>query len=347
MSIALEQSCHDQSAVSSSALPPLRNGDRLDQHTFHERYAAMPDNFRAELIGGIVFVSSPVSKPHAKYHGRMTGLLFHYEAATPGVEFLDNSTVILDDESEPQPDCVLRIDDGYGGRSFTTEDEYVAGPPELQVEVAYSSESIDLNRKRQEYERTGVAEYLVIVVNDRTVRSFLLEGEAYVEQSLPEDRIWRSRLFPGLWVDVTALFEKRSSDLLETLQHGLASEEHQAFVRKLAQGNRSLPEAVSHLRPTAAGDQSVRHLRKSDLPTLEEFANEIGFPAGGTRPPGGNLRSRLKHHFGTLKLEEIGRITDIDHPPIVGERSSPNEPYRLTPAGQAVAREIKRNLEQA
>jgi hypothetical protein len=36
------------------AVPPLENGDRLDQPTFHARYERMPEDFRAELIGGIV-----------------------------------------------------------------------------------------------------------------------------------------------------------------------------------------------------------------------------------------------------------------------------------------------------
>ena len=31
------------------ALPPLENGDRLDQKTFHARYEAMPEDCRAEL----------------------------------------------------------------------------------------------------------------------------------------------------------------------------------------------------------------------------------------------------------------------------------------------------------
>ena len=39
-------------------LPPLMNGDHLDQKTFHERYEAMTC-VRAELIGGIVYLSSP------------------------------------------------------------------------------------------------------------------------------------------------------------------------------------------------------------------------------------------------------------------------------------------------
>src|SRR5437899_3365498 len=45
-------------------MPPLENGDRLDQKTFHERYEAMPENVKAELIGGVVYMSSPLKPRH-------------------------------------------------------------------------------------------------------------------------------------------------------------------------------------------------------------------------------------------------------------------------------------------
>lgn len=40
-------------------LPPLENGDRLDQKTFHARYEGMPAHVRAELIEGTVHITSP------------------------------------------------------------------------------------------------------------------------------------------------------------------------------------------------------------------------------------------------------------------------------------------------
>jgi len=47
-------------------LPPLENGDRLDQKSYHERYEAMPEHVRAELIGGIVYMASPQKMPRAR-----------------------------------------------------------------------------------------------------------------------------------------------------------------------------------------------------------------------------------------------------------------------------------------
>ena len=50
----------------SRAVAPLENGDHLDQKTFHARYEAMPEDCRAELIGGIVYMASPQKAPHSK-----------------------------------------------------------------------------------------------------------------------------------------------------------------------------------------------------------------------------------------------------------------------------------------
>ena len=125
--------------------PPLEAGGYLDQATFHARYEAMSPDFRAELIGGVVFVPSPLRKAHGRHHALVMGWLTHYWIATPGTETMDNATAILGDDSEPQPDAALVIDSESGGQSSLSDDGYATGPPELIVEVASSSESIDLH----------------------------------------------------------------------------------------------------------------------------------------------------------------------------------------------------------
>lgn len=141
MAGVLEHSPH-----SAAAPQLLRNGDVLDQATFHSRYLATPKRFRAELVGGIVHVPSPVTDWHPIYQYAVVGWLFHYQSRTPGVRGGDNATVILDDENEPQPDAILRLEESVGGATHVNEDGYIVGPPELHVEVAYSTASIDLHQ---------------------------------------------------------------------------------------------------------------------------------------------------------------------------------------------------------
>ena len=94
----------------STVDPPrlLVEGQRLDQPTFHSLYEAMPPGTRAELIGGVVHMPSPVGRAHGEAHVPVILWLDYFAEHTPGVEVLDNATTILGWKSEPQPDGLLR-----------------------------------------------------------------------------------------------------------------------------------------------------------------------------------------------------------------------------------------------
>ena len=81
----------------SPEVPELHSGDRMTREEFHRIYEMMPEDFRAELIGGVVYVGSPLKRRHATKHTTLTGLFAYYEAYTPGVESGDNATVVLSD----------------------------------------------------------------------------------------------------------------------------------------------------------------------------------------------------------------------------------------------------------
>jgi Uma2 family endonuclease len=214
------------------ALPPLKEGDRLDQKTFHARYEAMPSGTRAELIGGVVYMPSPLKTPHGDTHGDVMYWLKAYQYATPGVRAYDNASNILDDESEPQPDaCLLITAPGLG--QTREEDQYIVGPPELVVEVAASSEAIDFHAKRDDYESAGVREYLVIALRQQRVVWFVLRDDRFEEMAAGADGVLRSQVFPGLWLDPTALLRADGPRLGEVLRQGLATQEHAAFVARL------------------------------------------------------------------------------------------------------------------
>jgi Uma2 family endonuclease len=212
-------------------LPLLENGDRLTQREFHRRYEAYPENVKIELIGGVVYVSSPARRPHGRYSSLLGGVLNQYEAETPGVEALENFTTLLDDENEPQPDKGLRISDEYGGQSRVNESQYIVGAPELLAEIAHSSVTIDLSDKKDNYQRGGVCEYIVVCVEEEEVIWFDFKRNCRLRPD--RDGIIRSRVFPGLWLDVPALFAESAKRLAQTLNKGLASPAHGKFVEKM------------------------------------------------------------------------------------------------------------------
>ena len=216
---------------SARGIPPLINGDRLSQPEFHRRYEAMPSHVRAELIGGIVYMASPLRMPHGTNSYKLITVLGTYEAATPGVEGMDNTTAILDDDSEPQPDIAMRLLPERGGQTHVNSKDYLVGAPELVIEVAHSTEAIDLHSKMEDYRKAGVLEYLVLCLDENEQRSFDLPSSKPFP--LQSDGVFRSRAFPGLWIDSAAAVAGDARKLLATLRRGLKSAEHRAFVKEL------------------------------------------------------------------------------------------------------------------
>ncbi|MCL1471823.1 Uma2 family endonuclease [Argonema antarcticum] len=213
-------------------IPPLENGDKLTRAEFERRYEAMPEVKKAELIEGMVYMASPLRfESHAEPHAYIMGWLATYKAGTPGVRLGDNPTVRLDADNEPQPDALLRIE--QGGRSRISDDDYVEGATELIVEIAASTASLDLHKKLTVYRRNGVQEYLVWRVYDRQFDWFRLNAGEYIQVDPNADGIICSQIFPGLWLDKAALLGGNLAKVLEILQQGLATQEHQAFVQQL------------------------------------------------------------------------------------------------------------------
>ncbi len=215
-------------------LPPLENGDRLTRPEFERRYQAMPKIKKAELIEGVVYMASPLRfKSHAEPHGRLITWLGVYQSATPQVEMGIEPTVRLDIDNEPQPDGVLLISPASGGKSNLTGDGYLEGAPELVVEIAASSASIDLGEKKRAYRRSGIQEYLIWQVFEQKIDWFGLEDGDYMSLPPNQEGVICSLVFPGLWLDVAAMLQGNMPQVLATLQRGINSGAHQEFVQQL------------------------------------------------------------------------------------------------------------------
>ena len=224
-------------------IPPLRHGDRLHADEYLRRYWAMPEDFRAELIGGVVFVDDPAVPVRHRHHGKPTGLMTlavgTYSAATPGTDFGTDGTTILGDREIPQPDTMLRVLPAHGGRTRDTDDDLIEGGPEFVAEMAGSTANTDLGGKFDAYLAAGVREYLVWRTGGRhagvTWHARRGEGDAVRFEPLPaEGGVIRSEVFPGLWLNVAALLRGDAAGVLASLNAGLATPEHAAFAGELA-----------------------------------------------------------------------------------------------------------------
>jgi hypothetical protein len=232
----------------AEAIPPLRDGDRMGVEEFLRRYAADPVVYSAELLQGVVHITRwrefqngkemivpPISADgHAMPDNRLQTWLGVYSAHTSGVVSSGPATTLLPSQATGlEPDAVLRILPTHGGASTIGADKFLHGTPELLAEISFTSGARDFGKKFDAYQDEGVPEYLVWRTAEKEVHWFVLKRKKYIALEPHADGTLRSEQFPGLWLDVPALLAGDMAKVLATLQKGIASSEHAAFVARL------------------------------------------------------------------------------------------------------------------
>ena len=204
----------------------------MSRDEFLRRWELLPDLKHAQLLDGIVYMASPVSTKHGNRHSYFNAWLTIYETHTHGCEIVTDGTALIENDA-PQPDIALRILPAFGGQS-RDEGPYLAGAPELIVEVAASSRARDLGPKARLYLRAGVREYVTALVDEQRVIWRELHEGAWRELTADSAGVLRSRVFPGLRLDEPAMWRRDLAKVLDVLQQGMATAEHGDFVRLLA-----------------------------------------------------------------------------------------------------------------
>ena len=212
----------------------LAAGVRLTRAEFLRRWQLHPEITKAELIGGVVYMPSPVSIEHGASESDVGIWIGTYRVATPGTDSGHNTTAFLLEDT-PQPDINLRILPECGGASWTEEDDYLHGAPELITEVCRTSADYDLHVKYDLYQAAGVQEYVAILLETKEIRWHILVNGRYQCPAPDANGVWRSQVFPGLWLDGPALLRRDLAAVLAKLHEGLQSPEHATFIQWLAQ----------------------------------------------------------------------------------------------------------------
>ena len=219
-----------------SWVPPLQSGDRLTRAEFERRYEAMPENVKAELIEGVVYIMSvSVSIVYPRFTPReghdVDGRRTPAKRRGPRQATIPRCGSMK--TTSRKPDGLLRIEEACGGQSRIVKHGYLEGAAELMAEISASSASYDLHDKRNAYRRNKVLEYVVWRVVDQAIDWFVWR-ERHCRRLSPDANGWyKSEVFPGLWLDPAALLAGDMAKVLAVLQQGLSSPEHAAFVAKL------------------------------------------------------------------------------------------------------------------
>lgn len=120
---------------------------------------------RVELLGGVIVAMSPQKSLHAAIVNRVGRVLSR--TLEPGFLVRIQSPVILDDESEPEPDLSVCTPD---------PDDYELEHPAsasvlLVVEVADTSLAFDRSEKAAAYAASGIPAYWLVNLIDRVVEA--------------------------------------------------------------------------------------------------------------------------------------------------------------------------------
>ncbi|NEQ27240.1 MAG: Uma2 family endonuclease, partial [Microcoleus sp. SIO2G3] len=162
----------------------------------------MYENARGYYYNGCMRLEmSPLGNPHSRDHATVIGALYLF-AGLRGMDLdaHDNCTYRKTDCAEAQPDVSFYL--GANAETVPWEvtiiDLDTYPPPDLAIEVAYSSLADDKGEKRLLYESLGVREYWIIDVQNVQVIAFKIQNRGSC-------RIDESQVLPGL--DIALLKE--------------------------------------------------------------------------------------------------------------------------------------------
>jgi hypothetical protein len=210
----------------------FQSGDRMSVQEFLETWERMPDVRFAELIDGVVYMPSPVSYEHGRLDTQMQVVLATYAGRSGVCHAVSNATWLMLN-SAPQPDIALTLLPEFGGQTRIDRSGLAVGVPELIVEAGRTSASYDLGPKRALYERAGVPEYVTVAVETKEIQWRTLRAGHYVHMQPDAQGVFRSGVFPGLWVSETAFRAGDIPGLLAVLEEGLQSLEFRNYIQSL------------------------------------------------------------------------------------------------------------------
>ena len=146
---------------SAPAAPRPHRFTRQEYHRLAESHLLADE--RVELLDGVIITLSPQNSPHAATIHRLLFTLLPVlgEAAYIRVQ----APIVLNDWSEPEPDIVIcQPDPSDYARQHPRADQVM-----VVIEVADSSLAYDQVQKAQAYAASGIPEYWIVNLSDRTV----------------------------------------------------------------------------------------------------------------------------------------------------------------------------------
>ncbi len=174
------------------------------RYTYEDLLHTPDDGNRYEIIDGELIVSPAPRKKHQKLCYRLSRLVGgHVDERDLGEVYFAPVDVSLSGHDVVEPDLLFIRKD----RLHIFNDQFVAGPPDLVVEIlSPSSRGQDLGKKFALYARAGVPEYWVADPDALDLAIYVLSPQGVYERVEPVAGVLRSTVLPDLVIDLAALF---------------------------------------------------------------------------------------------------------------------------------------------
>ena len=187
-----------------------------DLVTVDDFFALVPDGQKADLIDGVIYIASPDSTDNDQLCGFIRFLVQGYARVRRlGKVFGSRYAFELSHTRAPEPDVAFVST----ARLHLVEKTRMKGAPDIAVEiVARESRTRDYLEKKNLYESSGVLEYWIIDPLQRRAEFYRLNYGQYHLVPLEQNRIFRSDILLGFWIDVEWLFADELPDEFEKLQ---------------------------------------------------------------------------------------------------------------------------------
>jgi Uma2 family endonuclease len=162
----------------------------------------LTEDDRVELLDGEIYLMSPLGPLHIALVNRLNKLLVRQvgDEAIVSVQ----SSIQLDDYSEPQPDiALLSPRDDFYAQALARPDDIL-----LLIEVADTSLEYDRDQKLPRYAASNIPELWIIDVHQRVVEQYTqpMQGQyTQLNKILPGTSL-RSKMLPNVTLSTDRIF---------------------------------------------------------------------------------------------------------------------------------------------
>jgi Uma2 family endonuclease len=180
---------------------------RDEKHFTYQDYLDTDEDYRAEIIDGVMYAMSPPARYHQdisrnlmiKIAGILEGKPGKVYAAPFGVRLFPKSD--LSDDTYVEPDITVVCDPSK------LDDRGCNGPPDMIIEImSPSNRQNDMLVKFRKYLQAGVREYWIVDPEEKTVHVCILDNSQYRVSVYDEAQTVPVSVLPGCAIELKPVF---------------------------------------------------------------------------------------------------------------------------------------------